>query len=201
MLDETPPAKRSGVQTISRTDNNPAGVTGSDAVLTGEAVNASSDHQRAFRDALGKFATGVTIVTVAGAEGPVGMTVNSFASVSLDPALVLWSLDKTSYRYPFFMEAAYFAVHVLDENQAALALDFARNTNAFEGCEWHYGSNNVPLLDECLARFECRRNVVHDGGDHSIIVGNVLQFQHRHGEPLVFASGKFGTVSGMHAKD
>jgi len=172
-----------------------------DTLLADDPVTPSSGNQRILRDALGKFATGVTVVTVGAAEGPIGMTVNSFASVSLDPPLVLWSLDRKSYRYSFFCEAEHFAVHVLNENQAGLALDFARSADAFDKCDWQFGQNGVPLLNEALARFECRREVLHDGGDHSIIVGKVLQFSHRHGEPLVFSSGKFGTVSGMQAKD
>ena len=152
---------------------------------------------RVFRDALGKFATGVTIVTVQTEIGPVGMTVNSFASVSLDPALILWSLEKKSGRYSAFADSEHFAVHVLDETQADLALEFARNANAFNNCAWHVSDNGVPLVDGVLARFECKCTALHDGGDHSIIVGEVLQFGFRHGEPLIFASGKFGKVTGM----
>lgn len=157
--------------------------------------------ERVFRDALGKFATGVTIVTVRTDKGPVGMTVNSFASVSLDPALILWSVEKKSGRYLAFAEAEHFAVHVLDESQADLALEFARNANAFDNCAWHTNERNVPMVEGVLSRFECKTVAVHDGGDHSIIVGQVEQFGFRHGEPLIFASGKFGTFGGMGQKD
>ena len=92
---------------------------------------------------------------------------------------------------------AHYAIHVLEETQGELALDFARNAQAFNNCPWHTGDNGVPLLDKTLARFECTREIVHDGGDHVILVGRVLRFIHRHGDPLIFASGKFGTVTGM----
>ncbi len=157
--------------------------------------------ERVFRDALGKFATGVTIVTVRTNKGPVGMTVNSFASVSLDPALILWSLEKKSGRYPAFANAEHFAVHVLDESQADLALEFARNANAFDNCAWHTNDRGVPMVEGVLSRFECKKIAVHEGGDHSIIIGEVMQFGFRHGEPLIFASGKFGTFGGMGQKD
>lgn len=153
--------------------------------------------ERRFRDALGKFATGVTIVTVNTDLGPVGMTVNSFASVSLNPALILWSLEKKSGRYSAFIDAHHFAVHVLDETQADLALEFARNANAFDNCVWHRNDHEVPMVEGVLSRFECKRAAVHEGGDHSIIIGEVLKYGFRHGEPLVFTSGKFGTVTGM----
>lgn len=157
--------------------------------------------ERIFRDALGKFATGVTIVTAVTENGPVGMTVNSFASVSLDPALILWSLEKKSGRYSVFANAKHFAVHVLDESQADLALEFARNARAFDNCAWHSNSRGVPMVEGVLSRFECKTVAVHDGGDHSIIIGQVEQFGFRHGEPLIFASGKFGTFGGMGQKD
>lgn len=161
----------------------------------------SSGNERALRDAFGKFATGVTVVTVKTEMGPVGMTVNSFASVSLDPALVLWSVEKKSGRYSAYVEAGHFAVHVLDESQAELALEFARNANAFDNCAWRLNDRDVPILEGVLSRFECRTVAVHDGGDHSIIIGEVEQFGFRSGAPLIFASGKFGTFSGMGRKD
>ncbi len=165
-----------------------------------EVIVPKKGEERTFRDALGKFATGVTIVTVKTEDGPVGMTVNSFASVSLDPALVLWSIEKKSGRYAAFTEAEYFAVHVLDESQADLALEFARNANAFDNCAWHTNEFGVPMVEGVLSRFECKRTVVHEGGDHSILMGEVLQYGFRYGEPLVFASGKFGVFSGMNSR-
>ena len=156
----------------------------------------SDDNRRLFRDALGKFATGVTVITTRTAEGPVGMTVNSFASVSLDPALVLWSVAKSSGRYEVYRHAKYYAIHVLREDQTELALDFARNADAFDNCEWRDNEHGVPLLRHSLARFECVQEATHEGGDHTIIVGKVIGFSKQDGKSLVFASGSFGAFSG-----
>lgn len=180
--------------------NIEAGRFGQGGKKLDEIIVPKNGEERTFRDALGKFATGVTIVTVKTNEGPVGMTVNSFASVSLDPALVLWSIEKKSGRFAAFTDAEYFAVHVLDESQADLALEFARNANAFENCAWHLSEKGVPMVEGVLARFECKKAAIHEGGDHSIIIGEVHQYGFRFGEPLVFASGKFGVFSGMNSR-
>ena len=156
----------------------------------------SDDNKRLYRDALGKFATGVTVITTRTAEGPVGMTVNSFASVSLDPALVLWSVAKSSGRYEVYRKARHFAIHVLREDQAELALDFAKNADAFDNCEWRDNEFGVPLLRHSLARFECVQEATHEGGDHTIIIGRVIGFSKQDGKSLVFASGSFGAFSG-----
>ncbi|MEL6645030.1 MAG: flavin reductase family protein [Pseudomonadota bacterium] len=147
---------------------------------------------RAFRDALGRFATGVTVVTTATADGPLGITANSFASVSLDPPLVLWSPAKASRRFPAFEAATHYAIHVLAEDQSGLCGRFSKDGYDFDGLAWHRGKENVPLIDGCLARFECERVAAHDGGDHLIIVGRVLQAEMRDGAPLLFASGRYG---------
>lgn len=157
----------------------------------------SDDNKRLYRDALGKFATGVTVITARTEHGPVGMTANSFASVSLDPALVLWSVAKTSGRYQVFKNAQHFAIHVLRENQSELALDFAKNADAFSNCEWRDNEYGVPLLRHSLARFECALETTHDGGDHTIIIGRVIGFSKQEGNSLVFASGGFGAFSAI----
>lgn len=149
-------------------------------------------NQRAYRDALGNFGTGVTIITATGSEGPVGMTVNSFASVSLDPALVLWSLAKSSGRFAPFAEAQNYAIHVLCADQQDLASAFARNGNAFHACDWVLNGHGVPQIEGAIARFDCTRNAAHDAGDHLIIIGQVENFVHRQSEPLIFAKGSFG---------
>lgn len=152
----------------------------------------SADTSRAYRDVLGCFATGVTVVTAAAGSRPVGMTVNSFSSISLDPPLILWSPSKTSNRYPTFEAAQYFAVHVLTTGQLDLALAFAKDSHAFDGLDWTADSNGVPIFDSCLARFDCQMHTTHDGGDHAIVVGRVLRANVFGGDPLVFASGSFG---------
>lgn len=150
----------------------------------------SPDTARAFRDALGRYATGVTIVT---APGPVGITANSFASVSLDPPLVLWAPAKASKRCPAFTtECARFAIHVMGADQYDLCQPFVRDGRAFDGLDWTEGALGVPLIEGCLARFECEKTALHDGGDHVIVVARVVQAEMRDGEPLLFVGGRYG---------
>lgn len=144
---------------------------------------------RAFRDALGKFATGVTVIT---APGPCGITANSFSSVSLEPALVLWSLDKASTRFDVYHDCPHYAIHVMGAEQADIAMGFAKTRSAFDGLNWTSGTHEVPLIENCLARFECTLEATHDAGDHLIQVGRVTRAQLREGSPLVFAGGQFG---------
>ncbi|SMX29906.1 FMN reductase (NADH) NtaB [Pelagimonas phthalicica] len=147
---------------------------------------------RAFREALGRFATGITVVTCATPTGPLGITANSFASVSLDPPLVLWSPAKGSSRYPFFAAASHFAIHVIAEEQRGICNGFARSGDAFDDIDWETGLNGVPLINNCLSRFECETSAVHDGGDHSIVVAKVTRVTTRPGTPLLFHGGQYG---------
>lgn len=152
---------------------------------------------REYRSALGRFATGVTIVTTCDSAGaPVGVTANSFTSVSLDPPLVLWSLARTSRSLDAFAQGIGFAIHILGEAQQDLALRFAaRAADKFSECSWRAGANGVPLLDDCLARIECTTTHQHDGGDHVILLGRVDAFHHGEGAPLVFYAGQFGRIA------
>lgn len=147
---------------------------------------------RSFRDALGRFATGVTVITCATPDGPLGITANSFSSVSLDPPLVLWSPAKRSTRYPFYVQAEFFAIHVLGAEQVDLCFDFARDGVAFGRYDWTYNQHGVPMLDGCLSRFECRQVAIHDAGDHSVVIGQVSRVTTRDGHPLVFSAGDYG---------
>ena len=152
-----------------------------------------SEDARGFRDALGKFATGVTIVTTKTADGQkLGITANSFASVSLDPPLVLWSPAKGSRRYPYFLEAEHFAIHVLSKAQRDIAAAFVREANAFSGLDCDINGAGVPLINNCLARFECTQSATHDAGDHTVIIGRVTNCTVCEGEPIVFHSGTYG---------
>jgi flavin reductase (DIM6/NTAB) family NADH-FMN oxidoreductase RutF len=151
-----------------------------------------ADNHRAFRNALGSFTTGVTVVTAMTSDGPIGMTVNSFASVSLDPPLVLWSPAKSSSRYGAFTGARHFAIHVLGADQDHLSAAFTRGGNGFDGIEVRFNDEGVPVLPGTLARFECAEQAQHDAGDHTIIIGKVLKVAHRQGEPLCFSGGRFG---------
>ena len=147
---------------------------------------------RAYRAALGTFATGVTVITVNTDDGPVGITANSFASVSLDPALILWSPAKSSSRFTVFNTAPRFAVHVLADSQSDLAMAFTRSKNAFDGLDWSLSAAGTPEIPGCLARFDCDTFARHDAGDHVIILGQVHEVSHIAGSPLVFHAGAFG---------
>jgi 3-hydroxy-9,10-secoandrosta-1,3,5(10)-triene-9,17-dione monooxygenase reductase component len=146
-----------------------------------------------FRNALGSFTTGVTIVTTVNAAGrDVGITANSFNSVSLDPPMVLWSIDRSSSSLGGFIEAPHFAVHVLANDQDALARQFARRgVDRFAGLQLERGPGGIPLLEGCAARFLCRMAFQYEGGDHVILVGEVQEFDHYEREPLVFKRGRF----------
>jgi 3-hydroxy-9,10-secoandrosta-1,3,5(10)-triene-9,17-dione monooxygenase reductase component len=146
-----------------------------------------------FRQALGAFTTGVTIVTTLDARGSdVGVTANSFNSVSLTPPMVLWSLARSSSTIEAFLAARSFAVHVLADDQHALATRFAqKGAERFAGLTPRRGLDGIALLDECAARFECRTAFQYEGGDHVIFVGEVHAFEHNEHEPLVFKRGRF----------
>ncbi len=153
--------------------------------------------ERAFRDALGCFATGVTLVTIESDEGPMGFAANSFAAVSLDPALVLWSPAKSSRRFVHYIAASHYAIHVLPEDARDLLVRFGREGPGFDGLDFSRNADGVPLLEQAVARFECRKHATHDGGDHAIIVGEVLQATYREGAALVFCQGQYGGFSPM----
>lgn len=148
---------------------------------------------RQFRNALGQFATGVTIITTMQDDGePAGLTANSFNSASIDPPLVLWSLDRGSSNLEAFMAAEYFAVNVLSETQQELSNRFAMvEENRFEGVKYRQGEGGAPLLPGCAARFQCKTTYRYEGGDHIIFVGEVLEFDNFDRPPLIFHSGQY----------
>ena len=147
---------------------------------------------RAFRDALGRYATGVTIVTTQGPDGPVGMTANSFTSVSLDPPLVLWCPARGSSRFPVFATARHYAIHILAADQAELGLRFARDGRDFANLPEMTTPEGAPALPGCLARLDCAAHGQYDGGDHEILVALVLRAEMRPGDPLLFWGGRYG---------
>ena len=149
----------------------------------------------AFRKALGSFTTGVTVVTTRGSDGDVGLTANSFNSVSLDPPMVLWSLGKNAGSLPAFNAAEHFAVHILAEDQEQLSAQFAKKgTDKFAGLELQRGPDDIPLLVRCAARFVCRTAFKYEGGDHIIFVGQVEEFTHSEMPPLLFHSGQYAKI-------
>lgn len=157
---------------------------------------ASFDSQQ-FRRVLGRFATGVTIITTRSADGlPIGITCNSFASVSLDPPLVQWSIAKTSRNHSAISAAEHFAVHVLDANQRKLCRQFAaRDGDRFANMPLEIGLHGLPLLARYHARFECDTYARHDAGDHTIIIGHVLRLCEQEGAPLIFYRGELSSIA------
>ncbi|WP_111892413.1 p-hydroxyphenylacetate 3-hydroxylase reductase component [Acinetobacter sp. MB5] len=158
-------------------------------------VNVTVDPLQ-FRRALGNFATGVTIVTAQNAAGEkVGVTANSFNSVSLDPALILWSIDKKSSSFQVFEEATHFTVNILSAAQIDLSNKFARrNTDKFAGTEYELGMGNAPVLKNCSANFECEKYQIVEGGDHWILIGKVVRFTDAGRYPLVYHQGAYSAV-------
>jgi flavin reductase (DIM6/NTAB) family NADH-FMN oxidoreductase RutF len=158
------------------------------------ASDSSRIDPRDFRNALGTYGTGVTIITATAADGkPYGITCNSFASVSLNPPLVLWSLGVYSSSLTVFQNASHFAVHVLGTSQQALANKFAKSSeDKFTGVDWSPGLGNAPVLAESVANFQCRSVNRYYGGDHVIFLGAVEAYAYNAKEPLLFARGTYG---------
>lgn len=157
----------------------------------------------AFRNALGSFVTGVTIVTARDAAGePVGLTANSFNSVSLDPPMVLWSLSLGSSSLAAFRDAESWAVHILASGQQNLSDRFARRgADKFAGLGMTDGPEGAPLLEGCAARFGCRARFEYEGGDHAIFLGEVVDFDRSEADPLIYHSGRYGRVISAGSED
>lgn len=149
-----------------------------------------------FRRCLGKFATGVTVVTCSDSAGhPCGITANSFSSVSLDPPLILWNIAKVSNSLGAYLDAAHFAVNVLTSEQQDLSSHFAKSDHTlFDEIAYDVSADGVPLLQDTLAALECRTHQVHDCGDHYIIVGEVTGFRSGEDDPLLFYNGNYRTI-------
>jgi flavin reductase (DIM6/NTAB) family NADH-FMN oxidoreductase RutF len=149
--------------------------------------------RRDYRRALGQFATGVTVVTARASDGRrLGVTVNSFSSVSLNPPLILWSLSRQTPSLADFTNATHFAVNVLEAHQHHLSRQFSTPLpDKFAGVEFSEGAAGVPILNGVIAQFVCRKVRQYDGGDHVIFLGEVEQYKYGDGEPLVFHSGRY----------
>ncbi|CAN7616095.1 flavin reductase family protein [Bosea sp. LjRoot9] len=149
-----------------------------------------------FRRSLGEFATGVTVITTSLGGISYGMTSNSFASVSLEPPLVLWSIRRESTSYAAFESCSHFAVHILADNQIDLSQRFARSgADKFSGLDCQAGLGEAPLLDHVAARFECSRSQAYDGGDHLILLGEVQRYCRYDRPPLLFAKGRYAVAA------
>lgn len=150
---------------------------------------------RILRQALGRFATGVTVITTCTLDGKYeGLTANSFSAVSLDPPLVLWSLRLAAPSLESFTSSGHFVVNVLSTAQSVTSRHFATpRHDKFENVGFSSGIAGCPMLEESLAIFECRTETTVQGGDHMIFIGRVMQAHYRDGEPLIFAAGRYGT--------
>ncbi|SMY08039.1 flavin reductase family protein [Flavimaricola marinus] len=152
---------------------------------------------RALRDAFGQFASGITVVSLLDGDGrPTGVTVSSFSSLSLEPALCLFSLGKSQMSCKWIDSGNGFNINILSAEQEASAWQFAKPLeDKFDGVEWYAGRNALPVLKGSLCHFECAKWNVYDGGDHIIVVGQITHFERGDGDPLLFYRGKMATVA------
>ncbi len=165
------------------------------------ALGAPTFDEARFREVLGHFPTGVTVVTAMEEGTPVGFTCQAFTSLSLEPPLVALAPAKTSTSWPRIARAGAFCVNVLRHDQEALARLFAvSGGDKFVGVDWHIGQSGTPVLEGCLAVVECELGLIHDAGDHELVVGRVLALQLGEGRPLVFYRGGFGTFTSALAE-
>jgi len=150
---------------------------------------------RPLRHAFGQYATGVTVVTARNINGdPIGLSANSFSSVSLEPALVSWCVDEASTRYQEFLDAEFYTISVLTAEQKLVSNLFAERSwddSVFDDVDWFVGSKDVPQIKGVGARFHCQQENIYAGGDHKIIVGTVLDYEVDPQDPLVFFQGEY----------
>jgi flavin reductase (DIM6/NTAB) family NADH-FMN oxidoreductase RutF len=158
---------------------------------------------RALRHALGRFATGVTVITTRTAAGAIyGLTANSFSSVSLDPPLVLWSLRADAPSMESFTGSGCFAINVLGADQKHHSRRFSTaSSDKFKDVDWIPGLGGCPLLRDCIARFECRTEQAIIAGDHTLFIGRVIRATYHHGEPLLFHGGTYRAVVPLAVAD
>jgi len=149
------------------------------------------EQPHAYRSVLGRYPTGVTIVTAFEDGAPIGMTANSFTSVSFSPPLILWSPAKASARHNVFVNAHAFNIHILTAEQLDLAVAFTQSKHSFDTCQLSAETNSAPLITECLVAFECLKHATHEAGDHTLILGEVKKVHQGQGTPLTFQDGKF----------
>ncbi|WP_200801648.1 flavin reductase family protein [Bacillus sinesaloumensis] len=145
---------------------------------------------------MGNYPTGVTVVTTTDENGvPLGLTVNSFASVSLDPLLILWSIDKRVSTYDIFTKTDKFAVHVLAGDQADICALFAsKGTDRFGNCEWEMSDNNLPILKGAAGVLHCKTIKTVEAGDHMILIGEVVKVENDSKPPLLYHNRKFDRI-------
>jgi len=149
--------------------------------------------ERQFRDAMAQFATGVTVIAARRPDGRyAGFTANSFNSVSLEPPLVVWSLHRRAANLAAYENAARYAINVLAHDQVELARRFSRpHADRFDGVSFRLGAADAPLIEGCIAWFECRHHAMHRAGDHVLFIGHVETCERRNGVGLVFHHGRY----------
>lgn len=154
------------------------------------------DKVQIFRDAMANYPTGVNVVTAIDKENkPFGITVNSFASVSLDPLLILWSIDHNASTYDQFMETEQFVVNILAGEQADVASTFAKSDiDRFAQCEWHTSEADLPIIKDALASLQCNVFQKVEAGDHIIFIGEIFDIQARDKAPLLYHNRKLGPL-------
>jgi len=165
-------------------------------------MSSDKNNQRELRDVLGRFPTGVTVITMLDAgENPIGLTVNSFTSVSLDPPLILWCLARDSNALAEFETCTHFAVNILATDQMDIARRFAMpSDNRFAGITFEQGRGGVPLLTGCAAHLQCRNTAQHDGGDHVIFLGEVTDFDQSDKPSLAHSRGHYAATSELRTR-
>jgi 3-hydroxy-9,10-secoandrosta-1,3,5(10)-triene-9,17-dione monooxygenase reductase component len=167
-------------------------------------MHSDSFNPQEYRKTLGQFATGVTIITTTSSTNEsIGITVNSFNSVSMDPPLVLWSIAKSTYSLKDFQKSNFFNVHILSDEDVALSSLFASvGDDKFKDLNYKRDKNNIPLLSNCPARFQCKTVNQYEGGDHIIFIGQVLTFDRQEMTPLLFHDGSYATCPRrLHQQD
>lgn len=163
-------------------------------------LNKADEHL--FKAALGNYPTGVAIVTTVDSEGhPVGLTINSFTSLSMDPLLVLWSIDHKSSSIHTFKETGKFVVHLLAEDQNELVRIFSKkDLDRFSEINWSFSANQLPIIEGAFAVFECETFQTIEAGDHTIFIGSVKNMQVKEKSPLLYHRRTVGSIPlGFHA--
>ena len=155
----------------------------------------SESEARALRRCFGQFGTGVTVVTSQSGNERVGVTANSFSSLSLDPPLILWSIKRTSRSFKAFCNAEHFAINVLSADQISISQAFSGpELDKFSGIDWAPGATGAPIIRNAIAMMECRAENRYEGGDHVILIGRVLHFSQAAGDALLFSQGRYAVA-------
>lgn len=157
---------------------------------------SKTEQVASFKEAMGNYPTGVTVVTAFDAnKKPIGLTVNSFASVSLEPLLILWSIDKRVSTYSDFLNTEKFSVNILAADQSDLCTLFSsRVADRFSQCDWKESGLNLPVLSDALAVLQCKTVQQIEAGDHTILIGEVLDIQNESKEPLLYHRRTIGSI-------